>query len=424
MIAATINGGGLIMHDELFKQPTVVARYQTGPYAKSRERFLRQAHADGYPLSMLKRIARALLVVAEAVQRKGSINSRELKHTISKRIRLTSSARPPSAFTAALFLHFGEAWLRSMGALTPPTERPAKFAAELHAFVEYMRVERGLSSTTIATREERMRWLFASLPRAVRSLGKVTIHHIDAFLEAEARRGWSRSSLHELASSLRTFFRYAAHRGWCGSDLPLAIDLPRLYALEDIPRAPTKDEVDQLLEDTISDDDPVKIRDHAILSLLIHYGLRRGEVESLTLDDLDWVAEKIHITRPKLRRPQCYPLLAPVGDAILRYLRQVRPRCSHRALFLTVNAPFRPLSGSSITAMVRMRLTKQGVKLDRRGAHCLRHACASQLMNTGFTLKQIADHLGHRSMNTTRIYTKINLPGLREVAELDLGGLL
>jgi hypothetical protein len=218
MIAATINGGGSIMHDELFKLPTIVARYRTGPYAKSRERFLRQAHADGYPLSKLKRIARALLVVAEAVQHRGRISSRELKHTIFNRIRLRSSARPPSAFTAELFLHFGEAWLRSIGALTPPTERPARFAAELHAFVEYMRVERGLSSTTIATREERMRWLFASLPRAVRSLGQVTIHHIDAFLEAEARRGWSRSSLHELGSSLRTFFRYAAHRGWCGSD--------------------------------------------------------------------------------------------------------------------------------------------------------------------------------------------------------------
>jgi site-specific recombinase XerD len=412
------------MHDELFKLPAIVARYRTGPYAKSRERFLRQAHADGYPLSRLKCIARALLVVAEAVQHRGRISSRELKHTIFNRVRLRSSARPPSAFTAELFLHFGEAWLRSIGALTPPTERPARFAAELHAFVEYMRVERGLSSTTIATREERARWLFASLPRAVRSLGQVTIHHIDAFLEAESRHGWSRSSLHELGSSLRAFFRYAAHRGWCGSDLPLAIDLPHLYALEDIPRAPTKDEVDQLLEETSSDDDSVKIRDHAILSLLIHYGLRRGEVESLNMDDLDWVTEKIHITRPKLRRPQCYPLLAPVGEAILRYLRQVRPRCAHRTLFLTVNAPFRPLSGSSITAMVRMRLTKQGVKLGRRGAHCLRHACASQLMNTGFTLKQIADHLGHRSMNTTRIYTKINLPGLREVAELDLGGLL
>src|SRR5215475_1305698 len=64
------------------------------------------------------------------------------------------------------------------------------------------------------------------------------------------------------------------------------------------------------------------------------------------------------------------------------------------------------------------------VKLKRLGAHCLRHACASQLLEAGFTLKQIADHLGHRSMNSTRIYTKIDLHGLREVAEFDLGALL
>jgi integrase len=158
--------------------------------------------------------------------------------------------------------------------------------------------------------------------------------------------------------------------------------------------------------------------------LLIHYGLRRGEVERLTLDDLGWVAETINIERPKLRRPQCYPLSVPVGEAILRYLRLVRPRCPHRSLFLTIKGPFRPLSGTSIDAMVRMRLTEQGVQLNRLGAHCLRHACASQLQDAGFTLKEIADHLGHRSMNSTRIYTKIDVRGLRQVAELDLGALL
>jgi integrase len=168
------------------------------------------------------------------------------------------------------------------------------------------------------------------------------------------------------------------------------------------------------------ENNPVDVRDHAILSLLIHYGLRRGEVASLTLDDLDWETEKIHIARSKIRRPQRYPLIAPVGDAILRYLAQARPRSSYRALFLTIKAPFRPLSGSGIGAIVRMRLRMQGVKLKRQGAHCLRHACAGQLMDAGFTLKQIADYLGHRSMNTTRIYTKIDLDGLREVAELDL----
>ena len=64
------------------------------------------------------------------------------------------------------------------------------------------------------------------------------------------------------------------------------------------------------------------------------------------------------------------------------------------------------------------------MKLNRVGAHCLRHACASQLLDAGFTLKQIADHLGDRSMNSTRIYTKIDLRGLRQVAEFDLGALL
>jgi site-specific recombinase XerD len=230
--------------------------------------------------------------------------------------------------------------------------------------------------------------------------------------------------LHTLAGSLRSFFCYAASHGWCPSALAAGIELPRIYALEDVPRAPSVEEVGRLLEDTSSSEDPVKIRDHAILSLLIQYGLQRGEVQRLTLDDLDWVGETIHVTRPKVRRAQCYPMSVPVGEAILRYLRQARPRCSHRALFLTIQAPFRPLSGPSITTMVRTRLTKQGVRLNRRGAHCLRHACASQLLGAGFTLKQIADHLGHRSMDTTRIYTKIDLHGLRQVAEIDLGALL
>jgi site-specific recombinase XerD len=412
------------MHDELFEQPAVVARYRAGPYAESRERFLQQARAVGYSPATLESMAWALLVVAEAVHDDGGVSYERLRSTLLRRVRLKSTARPPSANTAKLFLRCAKAWLRSIGALTPEAQRPLKFAGELRAFTEYMRVEQGLSPTTIAGRDEQIRWFCASLPSQVRSLDAVTLAHVDAFLRAQAQCGWSRRSLHTLGGSLRSFFRYAASQRWCRSDLASGIELPRLYALEHVPRAPSVEEVGRLLKDTASGDDPVNIRDHAILSLLIYYGLRRGEVERLTLDDLDWVAETIHVTRPKQRRAQCYPMSVPVGEAILRYLRLARPRCSHRALFLTIQAPFRPLSGPSITFMVRKRLTKQGVQLNWRGAHCLRHACASQLLDAGFTLKQIADHLGHRSMDTTRIYTKIDLHGLRQVAEIDLGALL
>jgi len=373
---------------------------------------------------MLERIAWVLLTTAKAVESQGgSISSTRLRSLLDRRIRL-GNGRQPSQYTASLIRRFGEDWLRSIGALLPDSVQPPWFARELDGFTVYMRIERGLSPVTIATREERMRWFFASLPSRVRSVGDVTIGHIDTYLEREAHRGWSRGSLHALGSSIRSFFRYAAQQGWCSSSVALGIDLPRLYALGDVPKAPSIDEVNKLLEASSAGNDLVTIRDHAILSLLIHYGLRRGEVERLTLDDIDWVAETLHVMRPKLRRPQCYPLWAPVGEAILRYLQQARPRCAERAVFLTMKAPHRPLSGASIGAMVAMRLTRQGVKLSRVGAHCLRHACAAQLMDAGFTLKQIGDHLGHRSMNSTRIYTKIDIQGLRQVAELDLGALL
>jgi site-specific recombinase XerD len=367
------------MHDKLFKQPAVVARYRAGPHAESRERFLKQARADGYSPATLHSMAYALLIVAEAVHRDGgSISYKQLRRTLLRRTRLKSTARAPSANTTKLFLRCGKAWLRSIGALAPEAVRPLKFAAELRAFTEYMRVDKGLSPTTIAVRDERMRWFCASLPSRVCSLGAVTLAHIDAFLKHKARHGWSRKSLHTLGGSLRSFFRY----GWCRSDLASAIELPRLYALEDVPRAPTVEEIGRLLGDTSSSNDPVNIRDHAILSLLIHYGLRRGEVERLTLDDLDWIGETIQVTRPKLRRAQCYPMSVPVGEAILRYLRQARPRCSHRALFLTIQAPFRPLSGPSITFMVRMRLTKQGVKLNG-AAHI---ACVTRVRASSWAL--------------------------------------
>lgn len=111
------------------------------------------------------------------------------------------------------------------------------------------------------------------------------------------------------------------------------------------------------------------------------------------------------VSRPKQRRIQCYSLLFAVGEAILRYLRMVRPRCTHLTLFLTLAAPIRPLTASSITAITRIRLSALGVTLPHRGAHCLWHACGSHILASGFSQKQIGDHLGHRTVNSTLNYT-------------------
>jgi site-specific recombinase XerD len=96
----------------------------------------------------------------------------------------------------------------------------------------------------------------------------------------------------------------------------------------------------------------------------------------------------------------------------------------HRSLFLTICAPIRPLSSASMTPIVHSRLVTLGIELPRRGAHCLRHACARNLLDGGFPLKQIGDQLGHLSPETTRIYAKVDMTGLRQVAELDMEDLL
>jgi len=108
--------------------------------------------------------------------------------------------------------------------------------------------------------------------------------------------------------------------------------LPRRYTHEGLPRGPKWDEVQQLVAST-SGDTPTDIRDHAMLLLLTAYGFRSGEVRYLRLDDIDWEQETIRVFRSKQRRTQYYPLIPAVGNAILRYIREVRPRTRYREIF-------------------------------------------------------------------------------------------
>ena len=113
-----------------------------------------------------------------------------------------------------------------------------------------------------------------------------------------------------------------------------------------------------------------------------------------------------------------------VGEALLRYLTEVRPRVGRREVFLTVNAPVQPLSSGVLYDLVSDRLRALGVSLPHYGPHAWRHACATRLLAEGLSLKDIGDQLGHRKADTTRIYAKVDLPALRQVANFDLGGLL
>lgn len=414
------------MFDRLFSRPTVIARHHNGPHASSRERFLAQCSEDGYSLSMLRKIAWQLLVVASTIDlRRRTVSVGEIARAATQPVRFirhrTSDGADSPHHTQQLFVSVATKWLDSLGRLKPERANDTAFTALVSEFERYMRDERGLSPVTIRTRCERVNWFLASLPRHRRSMDAISILDVDDFLGSKGSAGWTRASIDALAASLRSFFRYAQNQQWCAVDIAASIKGPRMFALEGLPRGASWQDVQRLLADSGGIDD---IRDHAILMLLALYGLRAGEVSTLRLDDIDWDREVISVTRPKQRRAQQYPWLPSVGDAVLRYLREVRPRCAHRELFLTMKAPHRPLSSQSVSAIVRAWLTSIDATVARRGAHSLRHACAAHLLARGFTFKQIGDHLGHRSASSTFTYAKVDLAGLRHVAEFDMGALL
>ena len=414
------------MFETLFRQPGVVARHRAGPLRVARERFLSQCAARGHNRKGLQKIAWLLLVVAHSLRLgRRKVRPAEIERASQHRVGL--KRRPvgsrPAHSSERPFVHVATAWLQFLGRLHMPTSRPGPFGSRIDAFARCMREERGLSPVTIAARCQHVEHFLATVRPRVLSLGELSISQVDQYLISQSRHGWSRTSIAVLASDLRSFFRYAEAKRWCDAHIAGAIDAPRIYRRERLPQGPTRADVQRLIASTAGCR-PVNIRDRAIVMLLAVYGLRRGEVARLRLEDIDWASERLHVVRPKSRRIQLYPLTREVGDAILRYLRDVRPRCAHREVFLALSAPWRPLSAESVTPIVRSRLVALGVQLPRRGAHSLRHACAAQLLARGFSLKQIGDQLGHRRASTTLLYTKIDLGALREVAELDLGRLL
>jgi integrase/recombinase XerD len=415
------------MFEALFTYPKVLARHQAGPAAAARERYLAHCAKRGVARETLLRIARELLVVAEQFDLTVDevVTPQQVDLAARNWLRRQQMRRrvDQGKWSQYLFIQVATAWLRFLGRLveSPDGERTI-FADEVDDFVAYLRDERGLSPSTVRHRRWQVECFLRHVSLSKASIASVTVDDVDAFLDSQGRGGWCRVSIATSAKALRSFFRHAEMRRWCCVGIASAIDSPRLFKQEGLPRGPLWNDVQRLIE-TTGGEDPRDIRDHAILMLLAIYGLRSGEVRRLRLDDMDWTREVITVERPKQWKTQYYPLVTSVGDAILQYLQRARPRCTSRALFMTLKAPFRPLSAGAMYHVVSSRLDALGIQTTHYGPHGLRHACAAHLVEAGLSLKEIGDHLGHRSTYATRTYAKIDLVGLQEVAAFDLGGL-
>lgn len=414
------------MFDTLFHSPSARLRHANAPLAKERKAFLTHLASQGMARETLTGYASELLVVADVIQRRGgrSITVSDIdRHARQWAKRRRQQGHVESLkWPATRFARMARAWCLFMGWLKKPEAKPFSIPL-VKAWASHLRSEAGLSERTIYGYcwwvTEFLRWL----ERQGVSLSRVTIAQVDKFLKHLATRGMVRISLFDATTTMRRFFRDAHPKGWCRRDLAPLILTPHIFRYENVPSGPSWVDVKRLIAAT-EGGGTNELRNRAMLLLLAVYGLRCGEIIALRLEDLDWIRQLLRVRRIKTGRLQEYPLTRATGQAIEHYLKKGRPPSARPELFLTLRAPFRPLSAGAVYEVTGSLFARLKIVSRKRGPHALRHACATHLLNSGLPLKAVGDHLGHLSLTATQVYAKVDMLGLRRVAAFDLGELL
>ena len=410
------------MFEVIYKNPATIERYRLAPLLEDRERYLCAVVASGVVGDVARRVARTQLALMELL----SLPDADVPVSFATvEAAVQEWCRNVPAVSAADFRRHAFRWLRFLGWLEEPVQDAHPHTRQVEAFAAWMRDDRGLSEATVGNCCYESDRLFAWAAGRNLMLADMTIGDVDEFLAARIAKGsLRRTSARAVAGCLRSFFRFAETSNWCRPGIAGCIMPPLAYPDRPVPKGFDRDEVERLLA-TTEDPTPVNFRDRAVLTILATCGLRAGEVGALRVEDIDWERDMLRVFRPKTGRTDTFPLTPSVGNALMDYLLKVRPEAGReRALFLTLQAPFRPLTSGAVGTIVRSRANRLGITGKRLGAHALRHAAAQRLVDEGYGLKTVGDFLGHSSPSATATYAKLDLASLRPVADIYLKELL
>jgi len=316
----------------------------------------------------------------------------------------------PLVHGARLFLtHLQDARIITLPSVEPPAHDPAL----LSAFCQWMHRQRGSSERTLYRYSPYIREL---LRRLGEEPSRFHARRLRAFVLDKSRScGWSTAK--NCAKALRMFLRFLIAEGQCAVGLDAAIPTVAHWRLASLPRYLPPKDVKSLIA-SCDRASAVGRRDRAILLLLARLGLRAGDIVHLRLSDIDWKDASIQVCG-KGRRHARLPLTQEVGQAIVAYLKKGRPQINADTLFIRCRAPFCAFSSSvAISDVVDRALRRAGVVRPSRGAaHLLRHSLATSLLQQGAPLEDIATILRHRSLETTQVYAKVDIPALRQIAQ-------
>lgn len=239
------------MFEQFIKKPEVLERYRSAPLARERDQFLEYFHNQGH--SKWRTLGVNAMLMAIAINTKwhdGKISTAELKVAVDRwfasRIRQHERARSARIMKRD-FISIGTQFLQFIGRFAEPLIA-FPFGSEMQAFLCYLREECGLAPYTVKLRHDSLRYFLNWLAERRGSVCDVTPRTITEYFSIERR--WGRATVKFHVNTLRSFFRFAANKGWCDKKLATTIDAPRIFAYESLPQGLKWTDVQRLIRDS------------------------------------------------------------------------------------------------------------------------------------------------------------------------------
>ncbi|MHC4757578.1 MAG: site-specific integrase [Planctomycetota bacterium] len=411
------------MLESIVKRPDKLKLARTCSLRNHINHYLTHLSSLGYKKITIRNYARILLNFAGFVDKQKQCNIRNLSDWIEPFLQPVKKLyyRRYKRNTIRPFVRF----LQKEGFVSEPIVEKSSppfwdIACEYKTF---LREQRNLANKTIGySIFYCLKFLQHIHDLGIEDISLLQYDTVQKFILMETQY-YSRVSIKSNTGTIRQFLAYLKSRGKIKKDFSKSIIAPRIYQHERCPKYLTAKEIQEILS---SIDRRTKIgkRDYAILLLLATYGLRSKEAAQLKLEDVGWRQDKINIRGRKVGNNSVYPLTPSVGEALLSYLKKARPPSSHRKIFLTSVAPYKPICRGVIWHQVRKYLRLAGLDDERASTHTFRYSCAQRLFDDEFPVKVISDYLGHRCLNSTQRYMKIDIKHLRQIAVDSLEDIL
>jgi len=402
------------MLGDLFLRPHVAQRIRENPIGSVIEEFVEYLTARGYGRATMYQY---VFVVEHLGKWLGGrpINREAVERFLKKHVpscRCTRPAPRRSRSTAAALNRLLD--MLGCEAATAPSDSVSE--SLLRRYADHLTEVQGLAAATVHYRLRYARAMLTTFRvRRLAQLKAWTAEAIRRFVAREGRRGCPASG-QVIASSLRSFLRFLLLHRLLDRDLAAAVPGFANWRLASLPETVSDEQLEHLVS-AIDTSTPLGLRNRAIVLCLVDLGLRASDVARLEIDGVDIAARALRLRRPKQRHATVVPMTRRLASAVNAYLRRGRPPCSSSTLFVIHRAPRgKALTSAGIERVVISQAADAGLAHCIRGTHVIRHSAASRWLQAGATLKQIADLLGHRSIDTTSIYAKIDLAALTQVA--------